>query len=145
MENSLKAYESAPGDVLKIADEIQNQLAVEDLLAKMARFKTRALEQDPDKKMYGPAMSAKILELSARFEGLMVTVEALQPAIESARSAQQTEAQAARVAEQRAEAERISALKAEQLRLEREHLERVEAEKAAEGACVRGWIVYEAH
>ncbi|KAH0472827.1 MAG: uncharacterized protein KVP18_004277 [Porospora cf. gigantea A] len=62
--------------------------AIVGLEPRIIRMKMKALEKDPDKKIYGPKMTTRVLEMSDRFETMHeVWMEELEPVFGSAYSA----------------------------------------------------------
>jgi hypothetical protein len=105
---------------------------VSDCSTRIAKFMQRAREQDPEKKLYGEQMCAKIEQLNVRFEGLQekFLTEYL-PKLKNAE---------ADAAAQRAEEERVALALAEEqkrhaaelkLKAQREEELKVAAEKEA--------------
>ncbi|KAH0473472.1 MAG: hypothetical protein KVP17_000211 [Porospora cf. gigantea B] len=107
--------------------------AIVGLEPRIIRMKMKALEKDPDKKIYGPKMTARVLEMSDRFETVHeVWIEELEPVLGSAYSAhleRLRQEEAAALILMKTEAAALVARGREQTRLEEEERQRVLVEQ----------------
>ena len=136
-------------ELIKVLDDMPKTLAAakstmelyHSVEPKMTRFKTRAAETDPDKKIYGPGMVAKINELHAKFvdkvAGRIEAVMQLQASLlageervkQEAAAKAQKEQEELRLAEERRRQELAAA--AEAARKQQEEAERRQKEENA--------------
>jgi hypothetical protein len=137
LEDALARAQEAPDAAAEAASMVLPLAA--ELSPSVARFKARALEPDPEKRMYGAAMCGKILDLASRFEAAAERAELLKPIAEEAEEKKRAAERALREQHERELAERAARLEADRRRTEEEALATAAAAKAEEGeSAVRG-------
>mmetsp|Transcript_18800 Transcript_18800/g.59940 ORF Transcript_18800/g.59940 Transcript_18800/m.59940 type:complete len:283 (-) Transcript_18800:788-1636(-) len=95
-------------------------------------FVRRAKEPDPDKQVYGPGMTAKVLALEGRMQAILEAVEPLREAVDAAAAAALRKRREEEEAARRQQEEEEAARRRELEERARENQRRVEEQKAAE-------------
>lgn len=138
LQNSVEALAVLLNEIASTSDADTQELAkkhaqIKELyelcVPKVSRFRARAQEQDPDKRIYGPAMVTKIMDCAKFFDEQEERYTGLVERLENAVAAEKTREKDALKSQQELEEQRLVALKEQR---EKQKLDFQEEKKRSE-------------